>query len=43
MVSAALIELYADPVSLMLQAVPCSFEAVKEVILKSLGKDISEM
>lgn len=43
MVSVALIELYPDPVSLMLQAVPCNFEAVKEVILKGLGKDITEM
>ncbi|KAL9152223.1 hypothetical protein ABFS82_11G107200 [Erythranthe guttata] len=29
--------------SLQDQAVPCNFEAVKEVILKSLGKDLSEI
>ncbi|XP_047965174.1 aarF domain-containing protein kinase 1 [Salvia hispanica] len=29
--------------SLQDQAVPCNFEAVKEVIVKSLGKDISEI
>ncbi|KAG6385808.1 hypothetical protein SASPL_154689 [Salvia splendens] len=29
--------------SLQDQAVPCNFEAVKEVIVKSLGKDMSEI